>query len=105
VPNVDDKFLGWRPWHYEGDRRTRHATSVVGGEKKSKTAIDGWTAEVFVPYKLLAPLANVPPKPGSRWRANFYRVDYDDGRSTSWDWARVGPSFHEYRKYGTLVFD
>jgi hypothetical protein len=51
------------------------------------------------------PLGNVPPKAGTRWRANFYRVDYDDRAETSWDWARVGPSFHEFRKFGTLVFD
>ena len=56
-------------------------------------------------HKLLEPLANVPPKPATRWRANFYRVDYDDGRESSWDWARVGPSFHEYEKFGTLIFD
>jgi hypothetical protein len=105
IPNFDGKFLGWRPWHYEGDRVTRRATTVAGGEKESGAAIDGWTAEVFVPYKLLAPLSGVPPKPGTRWRANFYRVDYDDGRETSWDWARVGPSFHEFHKFGTLIFD
>ena len=52
----------------------------------------------------MKPLANVPPRPGSRWRANFYRMDYDHGRETSWDWARVGLSFHEFRKFGTLVF-
>ena len=25
VPNLDGKFLGWRPWHYEGEpaRRAR----------------------------------------------------------------------------------
>jgi predicted TIM-barrel fold metal-dependent hydrolase len=105
VPNVDGKFLGWRPWHYEGDRKIQKATATSGGKKESGAKITGWTAEVFVPYELLAPLGNVPPKPGTRWRANFYRVDYDDGRSTSWDWARVGPSFHEYQKYGTLVFE
>ncbi|MEX0676827.1 MAG: carbohydrate-binding family 9-like protein [Pirellulales bacterium] len=105
VPNVDGKFLGWRPWHYEGDRKIQKATTVADGDKKPGAAITGWTAEVFVPYTLLAPLGNVPPKPGTRWRANFYRVDYDDGRATSWDWARVGPSFHEYQKFGTLVFD
>jgi hypothetical protein len=105
VPNVDDKFLGWRPWHYEGDRKIKKATSVSGGKKESASAIDGWTAEVFVPYALLEPLANVPPKPGTRWRANFYRVDYDGGVETSWDWARVGPSFHEFKKYGTLLFE
>jgi len=105
IPNVDSRFLGWRPWHYEGDRKTKKKTAVSGGEKKSGAKISGWTAEVFVPYALLEPLANVPPKPGTRWRANFYRVDYDGGNSTSWDWARVGPSFHEFEKFGTLVFD
>jgi len=105
IPNFDGKFLGWRPWHYEGPRKTRKATTVVGGPKKSGAEITGWKAEVFVPYELLKPLENVPPKPGMRWRANFYRVDYDGGRTTSWDWARVGPSFHEYRKFGTLVFE
>ncbi len=105
IPNVGGKFLGWRPWHYDGDRKIQKATTVRGGEKQSGAKISGWSAEVFVPYDLLKPLGNVPPKPGTRWRANFYRVDYDDDRSTSWDWARVGPSFHEYEKFGTLVFD
>jgi ketosteroid isomerase-like protein len=105
VPNMNGKFLGWRPWHYEGDRKTHKATVVHGGDKKPNAEISGWTAEVFVPYQLLEPLANCPPKPGTRWRANFYRVDYDDGRETSWDWARVGASFHEFQKFGALIFD
>ena len=41
----------------------------------------------------------------ARWRANYYRMDYDGGKQTSWDWARVGASFHEYKKFGTLVFE
>ena len=105
MPNLDGKFLGWRPWHYEGGRKTRKATSAVGGELKSGAAVTGWKAEVFIPYELLTPLRNVPPKPGSRWRANFYRMDYDDGKKSSWDWARVGSDFHEFRKFGTLVFE
>ncbi len=105
IPNMDGKFLGWRPWHYEGERKIRKATSSIGGERKSGAAVDGWKAEFFIPYDLLTPLRNVPPKSGTRWRANFYRVDYDDGKTTSWDWARVGPSFHEYKKFGTLVFE
>ena len=81
------------------------ATATIGGSKQSGARVKGWTAEVFTPYELLKPLQNVPPKPGTRWRANFYRVDYDDGKSTSWDWTRVGPSFHEFKNYGTLVFE
>jgi hypothetical protein len=105
IPNFDGEFLGWRPWHYEGERKTQKATTAVGGPKRSDANVTGWKAEVFVPYGLLKPLQNVPPRPGTRWRANFYRVDYDDGKSTSWDWARVGSSFHEFEKYGTLIFE
>lgn len=105
IPNFGGEFLGWRPWHYEGKRKTQKATTVVGGQKLSGARITGWKAEVFVPYDLLKPLQNVPPQPGTRWRANFYRVDYDDGKSTSWDWARVGSSFHEFDKFGTLIFE
>ncbi len=105
IPNINGKFLGWRPWHYDGPRKIQKATTVTGGPKQSGGTISGWRAEIFTPFELLKPLAGVPPKTGSRWRANFYRMDYDEGRTTSWDWARVGPSFHEFQKFGTLVFD
>jgi hypothetical protein len=104
IPNFGGQFLGWRPWHYEKDRQTRKATSITGGPKQSQAAIKGWRAEFFIPYTLLRPLQNVPPKAGTRWRANFYRMDYDNGKTTQWEWARVGKSFHEYEKFGDLVF-
>ena len=104
VPNFGGQFLGWRPWHYERDRLIRKATTTTGGTKTSNAAIQGWRAEFFIPYTLLRPLQNVPPKPGTRWRANFYRMDYDDGTRTQWEWARVGQSFHEYQKFGDLLF-
>ena len=104
VPNFGGQFLGWRPWHFEGERATRKATSTMGGPKTSGAAIGGWRAEFFIPYALMKPLQNVPPTAGTEWRANFYRMDYDDGKNTQWDWARVGPSFHEYEKFGVLRF-
>ncbi len=105
IPNLGGEFLGWRPWHYEGKRKTRKAVVVIDGEQKPKAKVSGWRAEVFFPYDLLRPLQNVPPKSGTRWRANFYRVDYDDGQRTAWDWARVGRSFHDFRNFGTIVFE
>jgi hypothetical protein len=105
IPNLDGKHLGWRPWHYEGPRKVRKATTAVGGSLQSGAAVSGWRAELFIPYELLKPLGNLPATQGSRWRANFYRMDYDDGKKTAWDWARVGTSFHEYQKFGTLIFD
>lgn len=104
IPNFGGQFLGWRPWHYEGERLIRKATSITGGPKTSNAAIQGWRAEFFIPYAVLKPLQNVPPKAGTRWRANFYRMDHDDGRRTQWEWAPVGNTFHEYQKFGELVF-
>jgi hypothetical protein len=100
VPNYNGKFLGWRPWHYEKERRTRHAASI----NKQAGKVVGWTAEFFIPYVLLSPLENVPPKAGTKWRANFYRIDYDKG-GNYWSWKPTGLSFHEYKKFGTIVFE
>ncbi|MFI5186206.1 MAG: carbohydrate-binding family 9-like protein [Chitinophagales bacterium] len=100
VPNMKGKFLGWRPWHYEGNRRTKHATHI----NKDGDAVTSWTAEFFIPYSLLTPLNNVPPGKGTRWRANFYRIDYDNGES-SWQWQKTIKNFHDYELFGQLLFD
>lgn len=104
LTNIGGQRQGWRPWHYEGGRKIRKVASVQGGAQQSGAAIAGWTAEVFIPYALLKPLRQVPPQPGSEWRANFYRMDYDEG-TCGWNWAPVGGSFHEIEKFGTLVFE
>ncbi len=39
IPNLDGKFLGWRPWDYEGGRRTRKAVHITGGKQESGAAI------------------------------------------------------------------
>ena len=64
----------------------------------------GGAREFFIPYALLKPLQNVPPKPGTRWRANVYRMDYDGGKRSSWQWAPVSGTFHQFEKFGELVF-
>lgn len=104
VPNFGGQFLGWRPWHYEKDRLVRKATSVTGGARAPRAQVQGWRAEFFIPYALLRPLPNVPPVPGTRWRANFYRIDHDEGRRTQWMWAPVKGTFHEYQAFGELLF-
>jgi len=104
IPNFEGEFLGWRPWHYEGERRTRRATTTLGGPREPGATIEGWRAEVFIPWLLLTPMRGVPPSPGSVWRANFYRVDYDGDTPTAWFWARVSGSFHEFQSFGILRF-
>ncbi len=104
IPNFEGEFLGWRPWHYEGERLTRRATTTFGGPRESGAAITGWRAEVFIPWPLLEPLRGVPPQPGSFWRANFYRVDHDGETPTAWYWAPVSGSFHDFHRFGILRF-
>jgi len=101
VPNIKGNFFGWRPWHYEGGRRIKHATHL----SKKNQDVTALTAEFFIPYALLTPMTNVPPRKGTQWRANFYRIDYDQGEAT-WQWQLVQEQkFHDYERFGTLQFD
>lgn len=103
VPNKKGTFLGWLPWHYDGDRRTQHATSIIRGTMESGSAVSGWIAEFFIPYKLLNPLIQGTPNPGDHWRANMYRIDYDNGM-VPFAWQKTTKTFHEYNKFGTFIF-
>ncbi len=103
VPNLDGKFWGWRPWHYEGSRKSKHATHIYYSKINSNN-ITGWTAEFYIPFKLLKPLTNVPAVNGTRWHANFYRIDYDKP-GNEWFWQPVRVNFHDYKKFGTILFN
>jgi hypothetical protein len=100
VPNYDGNFYGWRPWHYEGKRLTRHAVAIKENISRSGRS---WTAEFYIPYTLLKPIISGPPVKGSHWRANFYRIDYDHGQN-EWSWQPVTGTFHDYKRFGTLEF-
>ena len=67
--------------------------------------IEGWIAEIYIPFALLKPIGHEPPKSGDRWRANFYRVDYDSGEAEVWSWQETEKNFHEPERFGTLVFE
>lgn len=101
IPNTNGDFLGWRPWQYEGDRKTRHQVKITKDVKGNSA----WMCEFFIPFQLMRPLGNVPPKKGMQWRMNMYRIDYDDTPSTKWGWQSVKTNFHEYNSFGTLVFE
>lgn len=106
VPNHQGRFKGWLPWDYEGGRRIRKATSVTGDEKAPGAHVEGWRAEFFIPFELFYGLGNVPPKPGTEWRANMYRIDFDNRESGErYVWAPVeGDNFHDYMSFGRIQF-
>lgn len=101
VPNMNGDFLGWRPWQYEGERKTRHASHIVRDKNGN---VSEWMAEFFIPYALLKPLQNIPPEKGTTWRVNMYRIDHDQ-QNTSWSWKPVQKSFHDYEKFGVMKFE
>ncbi|REA62738.1 hypothetical protein DSL64_07385 [Dyadobacter luteus] len=104
VPNLKGGMQGWLPWNYKGDTRVRHATSAVGPQKKSMAAVEGWKAEFFIPFSLMNPMIPQIPVSGTKWRGNFYRIDYDQDPAY-YSWKKTSGSFHEFQKFGTLIFE
>lgn len=101
IQNNEGKFAGWLPYMYKGGNRVQHAVAM--GAKNNVNRFT-WTAEMFIPYVLIAPIKNVPPQKGTQWRANFYRIDYDRNPVyTSWQLTRR--SYHDPEKFGILQFD
>lgn len=104
VSNKAGEIVRWRPFMYQGDQTTRHITYIEGGPKQGRANITKWIAKIYIPYKLLRPLNNIQPKSGTTWRANFYRVDYDNGK-TDFAWQPVNSTFHEYDNFGAIMFE
>ena len=108
VINTGRSFHGWRPWPYDEATRVRKTVTIEAEGSttppRSGQLIDGWRAEVSIPYALLKPVGHRAPEPGDRWRANFYRIDYDDGLPRVWAWRPTMRNFHEPDRFGTLVF-
>jgi hypothetical protein len=105
IMNTKGGFGSWMPWHYEDKKKVIKKVSIGGGEMKSGASIQSWSAELFFPYQLLSGFLNTPPVSGTRWNANFCRLDYDTGKQIMWSWSPVEKSFHEFRKYYSLQFE
>jgi len=105
MPKINGSAYGWIPWHYEKEKAVKKMINVIGGKMISNAAITSWSAELFFPYGLLTPLGNVPPKSGTIWNANFYRLDYDSGKMVKWAWGPVQKSFHELDKFRPIKFE
>lgn len=102
IVNNKNNIMGWKPWMYEGERKTVHAVRV--DPRKSSNGRISWTAEFFIPFAVLQPLGNIPPKSGTTWRANFYRIDYDRKPVyTSWQLTRR--SYHDMERFGQIIFE
>ena len=104
VPNIKGRAQGWKPWIYDDKSKVQHETSAQGGQKKSMAAVEGWKAEFFIPFALMNPIVQATPKSGTKWKGNFYRIDYDS-ETAYYSWQKTSGSFHNFNKFGTLIFE
>jgi hypothetical protein len=83
----------------------------VDGTVDLRTDVDkGWVAELAIPLEAAKgkekEMKNVPPKVGTEWHVNFFRLDMPNGRpqqGSAWSPPLVG-DFHALDKFGVLVF-
>ncbi|HVY75985.1 MAG TPA: carbohydrate-binding family 9-like protein [Puia sp.] len=104
IPNLG-RVSGWTPFHYEDGKRVQKMVHISGGKVEKGAAIESWSAELFFPYAIFEPLLHVPPVSGMVWHANFYRLDYDTGPMVKWSWSPIRHSFHEFKRFGAIVFE
>lgn len=103
--NRNGIISGWAPWPYEKERKVQKLINISGGKMEPGSTIKSWIAELFFSYNLLSAFQNTPPVKGTRWNANFCRLDYDSGSMIKWAWAPVSNSFHELDRYYSLLFE
>jgi hypothetical protein len=104
ISQSNKKFTRWRPFGPE-DKKIIKNVDVGSAQKKSGAKIQGWSAEIFFPYEVLGPMITGAPASGTRWNANFCRLDYDTGRMIKWSWSPIKVSFHEFQSYLPIQYE
>ena len=101
-------LVSWTPMNKD-NRKNYGVESMVeiqGGKREIKGKITAWSAEIFLSYKSMGLLPNVPPISGALWNANFCRLDYDTGKMIKWSWSpTIEKSFHELKKFRVIKFE
>lgn len=79
---------------------------VLGVGTPGQEGLEGWVAELYLPFAAMAPVVGAPPASGDRWQVAFYRVDYDGAEPALWSWPGAGDHpLGDELGLGTLVFD
>ena len=106
-----DSFLPtYRQNQNDWDSGMKAGVNIEGTLNKRDDEDKRWTVELAIPLDAARgkekEMKNVPPKVGTEWRVNFFRMDQPNGRpqsGTGWSPPMVG-DFHALDKFGVLVF-
>ena len=104
ISRLNNQGVSWIPFS-EDRYGVKNKVEVVGGTPAINSLIKSWSAEVFLEYKSLGLLQNVPPKSGTIWNANFYRIDHDTGNWATWSWSPIEKNFHDLDKFRPIKFE
>ncbi len=85
---------------------TMQARVSIEGTLNMKDDVDkGYTAEFAIPWADIHHAPSSPPKPGDRWRANFFRLDDAKGGKKAWAWSPpLNNDFHNLPRFGLIEF-
>jgi len=94
------KPIPYASWNSPG---LRWAVSV-DGSVDDEGGDTGWSVEIALPVAEAITAPRLPPEPGDRWRANFYRVESRPERAgLAWSPTLVN-DFHRPERFGELEF-
>ena len=86
----------------------KRAVRLDGTVNDAANTDKGWSVEIAVPFKDLVTAANVPPRPGDKWRVNLYRIDlpkHDKALGDYSAWSPVsGETYHDPDRFGEIEF-
>jgi hypothetical protein len=94
------KPLHYESWNSEKLRWAVHVDGTVDGKDGDRE----WTCEIALPFEEAVTAANLPPKPGDRWRMNLYRVErHPEVVEVAWS-PTLQDDFHVLSRLGEIVF-
>jgi hypothetical protein len=106
----DSYLASYRKNENDWNSGMKTAVKVDGTIEDRKDTDKGWTVEMAIPLAdamgKLKEMKNVPPKVGTEWHVNFFRLDMPAGRpqqGTGWSPPMVG-DFHALDRFGVLAF-
>ncbi|MCG2459316.1 carbohydrate-binding family 9-like protein [Flavobacteriaceae bacterium F89] len=104
----EEGLVSWIPMNKQNRKSygVESKVEISGGKMELDSKITSWRAEMFLSYKSMGLIPNIPPKSGATWNANFCRLDYDYGKMIKWSWSpTIEKSFHELEKFRSIKFE
>jgi hypothetical protein len=88
--------------HQDWSAKLTSAVTIEGTLDKSDDKDVGYVVEVMLPWKSFSKAKQLPPKPGDRWRVNFYAMQNNGG--VAWSAILGQGNFHKATRFGKLLW-